>query len=151
MKCPQCNQPDTRVIDSRPLTKEIGIRRRRECPSCGYRFTTYEYIALSQVLVIKSNGTREEFNREKLIHSIQLSCTKRPVSLKTIQNIAYEIEQKIEQMGISEVKSSFIGEEVIQRLRQIDKVAYIRFASVYHEFQDVTEFKKEIKVLEEDT
>ncbi|MGC9512038.1 MAG: transcriptional regulator NrdR [Fidelibacterota bacterium] len=149
MKCPQCDQPDTRVIDSRPLTKEIGIRRRRECPACGYRFTTYEYIALSPVLVIKSNGTREEFNREKLMHSIQLSCTKRPVSLKIIQNIAWEIEQKIEQLGLSEVKSSFIGEEVIHKLRQIDKVAYIRFASVYHEFKDVTEFKEEIKVLEE--
>ncbi|HBY17599.1 MAG TPA: transcriptional regulator NrdR [Candidatus Marinimicrobia bacterium] len=149
MKCPQCDQPDTRVIDSRPLTKEIGIRRRRECSACGYRFTTYEYIALSPVLVIKSNGTREEFNREKLMHSIQLSCTKRPVSLKTIQNITLEIEQKIEQLGLSEVKSSFIGEEVIHRLRQIDKVAYIRFASVYHEFKDVTEFKEEIKVLEE--
>jgi transcriptional repressor NrdR len=149
MKCPQCDQPDTRVIDSRPLTKGIGIRRRRECPACGYRFTTYEYVALSPVLVIKSNGTREEFNREKLMHSIQLSCTKRPVPLKTIQNIAWEIEQKIEQLGLSEVKSSFIGDEVIHKLRQIDKVAYIRFASVYHEFKDVTEFKEEIKVLEE--
>ena len=144
MNCPSCGCPENKVIDSRHIVTDNGIRRRRECIKCGKRFTTYEYITLNNVFVIKSDGSREEFNREKLIKSIKLPCTKRPVSMNKIIRIAKDIEAKIEKDGYSEVKSSLIGEEVINRLRTIDQVAYIRFASIYREFKDVSEFKSEI-------
>ncbi len=135
MKCPNCGYEENKVIDSRPLNKENGIRRRRECEKCKYRFTTYEYVSLTTALVVKNNGTREEFNREKLIRSISLACVKRPVSMDTIHSIVKVVENKILRDGLTEIQSKIIGETVIDALKEIDKVAYIRFASVYHDFE----------------
>lgn len=151
MKCPKCNSSDHNVIDSRPTNKSNGIRRRRECVNCGFRFTSYEYLSLSPMLIIKRNGIREEFNREKLIRSIQAPCVKRPVSRRKIEEIAGEIEKEITSRGETEIQSSAIGEAVMLHLRVVDKVAYIRFASIYREFQDVTEFREEIESLEKIT
>lgn len=148
MRCPNCGYEENKVIDSRPLTKENGIRRRRECERCKYRFTTYEYVSLTTALVVKSNGTREEFNREKLIRSIMLACVKRPVSMDTITSMVKEVENKILTEGLSEIPSKDIGEVIIGALRRIDKVAYIRFASVYHDFENVDEFNRRILDLE---
>ncbi len=149
MRCPNCGYEENRVIDSRPLTKENGIRRRRECEKCKYRFTTYEYVSLSTALVIKSNGAREEFNREKLMRSIKLACVKRPISMDTINSIVKKVENKIMTDGLNEIPSKDIGEVVIDALKEIDKVAYIRFASVYHDFESVDEFHKRIEDLKE--
>ncbi len=149
MRCPNCGFDENKVIDSRPLTKENGIRRRRECEKCSYRFTTYEYISLTTALVIKSNGTREEFNREKLIRSISLACVKRPVSMDSIHTIVKSVENKILSEGLVEIPSKQIGEVVIEALKNIDKVAYIRFASVYHDFESVEEFNRRIQDLEQ--
>ncbi len=148
MRCPNCGYEENKVIDSRPLTKENGVRRRRECERCKYRFTTYEYVSLTTALVVKSNGTREEFNREKLIRSIMLACVKRPVSMDTITSMVKEVENKILTEGLSEIPSKDIGEVIIGALRRIDKVAYIRFASVYHDFENVDEFNRRILDLE---
>ncbi|MDD3716090.1 MAG: transcriptional regulator NrdR [Candidatus Marinimicrobia bacterium] len=148
MKCPNCGHEENRVIDSRPLIKENGIRRRRECEKCAYRFTTYEYVTLTNALVVKSNGAREEFNREKLIHSIMLACVKRPVPMDLIHGIVKDVENKILNEGLSEIQSKAIGEMVIDALKRIDKVAYIRFASVYHDFESVDEFHRRIEDLE---
>lgn len=148
MKCPNCGHEENKVIDSRPLIKENGIRRRRECEKCGYRFTTYEYVTLTNALVIKSNGAREEFNREKLVRSILLACVKRPVPMDQVNGIVKDVENKIQSRGLSEISSKEIGEMVIQALRRIDKVAYIRFASVYHDFESVDEFHRRIEDLE---
>jgi transcriptional repressor NrdR len=133
MRCPNCGYEENKVIDSRPLSKENGIRRRRECEKCKYRFTTYEYVSLTTALVVKSNGSREEFNREKLIRSISLACVKRPVSMDAIHSIVKDVENTILSEGLND----------------IDKVAYIRFASVYHDFESVDEFNKRIKDLED--
>ncbi len=149
MKCPNCGYEENKVIDSRPLSKDNGIRRRRECEKCKYRFTTYEYVSLTTALVVKNNGTREEFNREKLIRSISLACVKRPVSMDTIHSIVKIIENKILSEGLIEIPSKDIGEAVIDALKDIDKVAYIRFASVYHDFESVDEFNKRIRDLEQ--
>lgn len=149
MRCPNCGYEENKVIDSRPLTKENGIRRRRECEKCKYRFTTYEYVSLTTALVIKSNGTREEFNREKLIRSISLACVKRPVSMDGIHTIVKSVENKILSEGLVEIPSKQIGEVVIEALKNIDKVAYIRFASVYHDFESVDEFNRRIQDLEQ--
>jgi transcriptional repressor NrdR len=148
MKCPNCGYEESRVVDSRPLTKDNGIRRRRECEKCRNRFTTYEYVSLTTALVIKSNGTREEFNREKLIRSIMLACVKRPVSMDTIHSLVKDVENKIQAEGLAEISAKDIGEIVIDALRNIDKIAYIRFASVYHDFENVDEFKQRIRDLE---
>ena len=149
MRCPNCGYEENKVIDSRPLSKENGIRRRRECEKCKYRFTTYEYVSLTTALVIKSNGTREEFNREKLIRSITLACVKRPISMDSIHTIVKSVENKILSEGLIEIQSKQIGEVVIDALKNIDKVAYIRFASVYHDFESVEEFNRRIQDLEQ--
>ncbi|MCF7832580.1 MAG: transcriptional regulator NrdR [Candidatus Marinimicrobia bacterium] len=149
MRCPNCGFDENKVIDSRPLSKENGIRRRRECEKCNYRFTTYEYVSLTTALVIKSNGTREEFNREKLIRSLSLACIKRPVSMDSIHTIIKSVENKILSEGLVEIPSKQIGEVVIDALKEIDKVAYIRFASVYYDFESVGEFHQRIKDLEQ--
>lgn len=148
MKCPNCGYEENKVIDSRPLSKENGIRRRRECEKCKFRFTTYEYVSLTTALVVKSNGSREEFNREKLIRSISLACVKRPVSMEAIQSILKDVENKILSEGLTEIHSKDIGEIVILALKNIDKVAYIRFASVYHDFESVEEFNNRINEMD---
>lgn len=144
MKCVYC-QHDTRVVDSRE-TNDI-IRRRRECLNCGERFTTHERPSL-ELNIIKKDGTRELFTRDKLKAGLVKACEKRPVSIEKIDNAVDSIEKSLRKLGKREIKSKFIGDKVIQNLKKIDKVAYIRFASVYKEFKDIEDFNKEVKKLD---
>lgn len=146
MKCPKCKKSETRVIDSRLIEEGFSIRRRRECPQCGYRFTTYEKINLD-IMIIKKDGRREPYNREKLLIGIRKACHKRPISEEIIKKFINELELDLIQRGENEIPSSYIGERVMEALKNWDKVAYIRFASVYKEFKDVTEFINQIKEL----
>lgn len=147
MKCPFCGAASShiRVIDTREVTD--GIRRRRECDQCGQRFTTYERIASLNLLVIKRDNRREEFDREKLVKSMRIACTKRPVSSATIDVAAQEIEARLYALAKSEVDSRRIGEMVMEHLQQIDDVAYVRYASVYRRFRDVDSMAEEIQNL----
>jgi len=143
MRCPYCQNEKSRVVDT---TKDApgGIRRRRECLNCGQRFSTLERAILATPLIIKQDGTREEFNREKLLHGIRLACTRRPVSGADIEQLIGEIESTLQRMGKSEVSSRVIGDMVIQALREIDHIAYIRYASVYLQFDDLQSIRSEI-------
>lgn len=143
MMCPFCNAPDTKVIDSR-RNEDFSIRRRRECEICKKRFTTYEKIETSPILVIKKDNTREPFNKEKLKAGIFSSCIKRPISSKTIDKIVDEVEKEIMLRDDNEISSNDIGEIVLKRLKKVDDVAYIRFASVYREFKEVENFNTEL-------
>ena len=147
MKCPFCSSSSNhiRVIDTREVTD--GIRRRRECDSCGQRFTTYERVASMNLLVVKQDGRREEFDKDKLVKSMRIACTKRAVSSATIEAAAQEIESALFALGKSEVNGKRIGEMVMDQLRDIDDVAYVRFASVYRRFQDVDSMAEEIEHL----
>ncbi|MEW6062954.1 MAG: transcriptional regulator NrdR [Nanoarchaeota archaeon] len=145
MKCPYCNYSDSKVIDSRE--SEAVTRRRRECLNCKKRFTTYERIEFAPLYVIKKDGSREEFNREKLKKGIIKACEKRPIAIEKINAMIDKIEAKLKSLKSTEIKSKVIGEEVMKALQRLDKVAYIRFASVYREFADLGEFEKEIKLL----
>ncbi len=147
MKCPFCGASSNyiRVIDTREVTD--GIRRRRECEQCNQRFTTYERIASMNLLVIKRDGRREEFDKEKLVKSMRISCSKRPVSSAAIEEAAREIEARLYALGKSEVDSLRIGEMVMDQLQDIDEVAYVRFASVYRRFRDVDSMAEEIQQL----
>ena len=144
MLCPKCKFEDSKVVDSRPLNSDSSIRRRRECLSCKFRFTTYEYIQLTPIMVIKKTGGREEYSRNKIEKSLHLACNKRPVSEEIIQKIINEIEEQINSISNVEVDSSLIGELIIDKLRSIDKVAFIRFASVYRQFHDLGEFQAQL-------
>lgn len=143
MLCPKCKKNETKVIDSRE--DEKSIRRRRECLNCQNRFTTYEYIEIPDLLVIKKNGDRESFKREKIIEGLKKACEKRPVCLASLEKIADEIEQNIYNSGNEEIPSRLIGEMVMEALKKTDQVAYIRFASVYRSFKDLESFEKELK------
>lgn len=147
MKCPYCSSGSNhiRVIDTREVTD--GIRRRRECDHCNQRFTTYERVASMNLLVVKQDGRREEFDKEKLIKSLRIACTKRAVSSSTIEAAAREIESALYALGKSEVGSKRVGEMVMDQLQDIDDVAYVRFASVYRRFQDVDSMAEEIQHL----
>lgn len=145
MDCPYCSNPSSKVTDKRKSPG--GIRRRRECLKCGKRFTTYEKIERGDLYVIKKDGRRERFDREKLETGIGRAFEKRPVSKEKIEKMINEIEENIRKKGKKEIKSSFIGELVMKKIKKLDNVAYIRFASVYHDFQNVTDFKKELKEL----
>ncbi len=145
MKCPFCNDLDTRVLDSRDSEDAIATRRRRECPKCEKRFTTYERIEYTSLMVVKKDGKREEFSRDKLKSGLTKACQKRPVSAEQIGQMANSIEQEIRAGGEEEIPSTKIGELVMAKLKTIDKVAYIRFASVYKEFGDVKEFEREAR------
>jgi len=147
MKCPFCSYYDTGVIESRHIENELVIRRRRICKKCNKRFTTYERIDLIPLMVIKKDGRREPFSREKLTNGIIKACEKRTISMETINKLVNDIEETIKSEGTNEVKSSAIGELVISRLRTLDEVAYVRFASVYRQFKDVSSFVKEINKL----
>ncbi len=147
MKCPYCSSIETRVLDKRETTDQQITRRRRECLRCGKRFTTYERIEMPDIVVIKKDKRREHFNREKLKTGIVKACSKRPISMDTIENIVDDIERKLRQYRKNEIKSSLIGEMVIKKLRSLDKVAYIRFASVYRDFDDISSFEKELNNL----
>ena len=145
MKCPFCGKDDTRVIDSRPADENTSIRRRRVCDSCGKRFTTYEKVETIPVMIIKKDKTRETFSRSKLEEGILRSCHKRPVSASQIQNCVNMIENDLYNLEKMEVDSSELGEIVMERIKDLDKVAYVRFASVYREFKDVNTFMDELK------
>jgi transcriptional repressor NrdR len=147
MKCPFCGASSNhiRVIDTREVTN--GIRRRRECDQCGQRFTTYERVASMNLLVVKRDNRREEFNKEKLVKSMRIACSKRPISSAAIEAAAQEIESALYALGKSEVDSLRIGEMVMDHLQHIDDVAYVRFASVYRRFQDVDSMAEEIQQL----
>ncbi|MGJ7920461.1 transcriptional regulator NrdR [Neobacillus sp. LXY-4] len=147
MKCPSCQHHNTRVLDSRPVDEGKSIRRRRECEQCGYRFTTFEKVEEIPLIVVKKEGTREEFNREKILRGLIKACEKRPVALEQLQNITHEVEKELRNQGISEIKSDMIGEMVMDRLAKIDEVAYVRFASVYRQFKDINVFIEELKEL----
>ena len=147
MRCPSCQNNNSRVIDSRPVDEGRSIRRRRECEQCSYRFTTFEKIEESPLVVVKKEGTREEFSREKLLRGLLRACEKRPVSLKELEDLTASIEKDLRNQGSSEVKSEDIGEMVMDKLAKIDEVAYVRFASVYRQFKDINVFIDELKDL----
>ena len=145
MKCPYCNHPDTRVIDSRPAEDCSAIRRRRSCDECGKRFTTYEKVETIPLIIIKKDNNREQYNRSKIERGIIRACYKRPVSAEAIQKTVERIEIKIFNLEAKEVSSTDVGEIVMDELKELDEVAYVRFASVYREFKDVNTFMDEIK------
>ena len=142
MNCPFCGYNDSKVIDSRDVND--GIRRRRQCLQCDLRFTTYERLQRASLFVIKKDGRREEFNREKLLSGIRKACEKRPLPIGTADRLADDIEIELYQMGKAEVHSAVIGDVVMARLKKLDHIAYIRFASVYREFEDITTLKEEV-------
>ena len=147
MKCPYCEHEESKVIDSRPTDEGEAIRRRRECLGCGKRFTTYEKIENIQLMVIKKDGSREQFDRQKLLSGIQRSCEKRPVPVSTMEHIVFEIENAVQNLLEREVKTEQIGEMVMDKLKNVDEVAYVRFASVYRQFTDVNTFVEEVNKL----
>jgi transcriptional repressor NrdR len=147
MRCPQCEERDTRVIDSRDLDDAATIRRRRECTACGTRFTTYERVEAPRLVVVKRDGTRQEFDREKLAAGLRKSLTRRPVPDGAAERAADEIEAALRAAGATEVDSSRIGELAMERLRALDQIAYIRFASVYQSFEDLETLKREVDSL----
>lgn len=147
MKCPFCSYEESKVIDSRPTDEGERIRRRRECLSCGKRFTTYEIIESLPIIVIKKDKSRETFNRDKLLNGLLRACEKRPVSFDTLDNMIDEIESIIQNSLDREVSSEKIGELVMEKLKSIDEVAYVRFASVYRQFKDINTFMNELNKL----
>ncbi|MED3661963.1 transcriptional regulator NrdR [Ureibacillus sp. FSL K6-8385] len=147
MRCPSCHHNGTRVIDSRPVDDNKEIRRRRECESCGYRFTTFEKVEETPLIVVKKDGSREEFSREKVLRGLIRACEKRPVPLEQLEQIVYDIEKELRRIGNSEVRSVDVGEMVMDELAKIDEVAYVRFASVYRQFKDINVFMEELTEL----
>jgi transcriptional repressor NrdR len=147
MKCPSCQSNNTRVLDSRPVDDYRSIRRRRECEGCGYRFTTFEKVEEIPLIVVKKEGTREEFSRDKILRGLIKACEKRPVALKELEEITSSVEKELRSNGVSEIKSEAVGEMVMDRLAKIDDVAYVRFASVYRQFKDINVFIEELKEL----
>ena len=150
MRCPYCNFSDNKVIDSRPSDDDSTIRRRRECCNCGERFTTYERVELMPLMVIKKDGSRQAFDRQKLLIGIMKSCEKRPVTTRQVEELIDEVERAAGNALKREILSSDIGELVLKELRGIDEVAYIRFASVYRAFRDIRSFIEEISNLLQD-
>ena len=147
MRCPYCNADDSKVIDSRPTEDGKAIRRRRECIQCGKRFTTYEKVEELMFMVVKRDGSRESFDRNKILNGIMRACQKRPVSVEQMEAIVDDVERGLNNMMEKEVSSSFIGEVVMDHLKDLDEVAYVRFASVYRQFKDVNTFVAEIEKL----
>lgn len=147
MKCPFCSSLESKVIDSRLAKEETSIRRRRECLDCKSRFTTYERVEEVELLVVKKGGVREPFDRSKIIAGMIKACEKRPISMEVIENFVSDFERELQERGEREVDSTEIGERVINKLYEIDEVAYVRFASVYRSFKDVNQFLNELKDL----
>lgn len=147
MKCPYCTHTEDKVIDSRSSKDGDVIRRRRECLKCEGRFTSYERIEEIFPLVIKKDGRREAFARQKILHGLEKACEKRPVGVDTIESLVTKIEKKLQGYGEKEIPSSWIGEEIMSTLKGVDEVAYVRFASVYRQFKDIKEFMEEVKGL----
>jgi len=147
MRCPFCSHLESKVIDSRESKKGLSIRRRRECLSCERRFTTYEKIEEIPYMIIKKDGTRQLFDRQKLLKGMLKACEKRPIAVGRLEEIVEEIESRLQERPDKEIKAAEIGQLVMDRLKDLDKVAYVRFASVYREFRDVLEFKHELEDL----
>ena len=147
MKCPYCGHPESKVIDSRPADENASIRRRRECLSCARRFTTYETVESLPIVVIKKDGSRQSFDRQKVLRGMIRACEKRPVALAELERIADEIEQELQNSMDREISTEFIGEMVMERLKTIDEVAYVRCASVYRQFKDIDTFMAELNKL----
>jgi transcriptional repressor NrdR len=147
MRCPFCGKDEDKVVDSRTSQNGRSVRRRRECESCKKRFTTYEYVEDVSLTITKSDGRREPFDRQKLQRGIELACNKRPISTKKIESVVDEIEEKLQNLSKTEITSKEVGQEVMRRLKELDEVAYVRFASVYHKFKDINEFMDELKGL----
>ncbi|MEW5739642.1 MAG: transcriptional regulator NrdR [Myxococcota bacterium] len=147
MRCPFCQAADTRVLDSRDSAEGTIIRRRRECETCKRRFTTYERVEELNPLVVKKDGRREQFDRDKLLAGLKKACEKRPVSVEQVEALVTEIERRLQELGEKEIPSSTVGELVMERLPALDEVAYVRFASVYRSFRDIAEFMDELKEL----
>ena len=147
MKCPYCGHPESKVIDSRPADENASIRRRRECLACARRFTTYETVESLPMVVIKKDGSRQSFDRQKVLRGMIRACEKRPVPLAELEHIADEIEQELQNSMEREIRTEVIGEKVMDRLRKVDQVAYVRFASVYRQFKDIDTFMAELNKL----
>jgi transcriptional repressor NrdR len=147
MKCPYCGYPDSKVIDSRPTDDNTSIRRRRECLKCGKRFTTYEKVEQLPILVIKKDNRREVYDRDKILKGMIKACEKRPVPIKILEEITDEIDKRIINSMEREITSTEIGEMVMEKLKNVDEVAYVRFASVYRQFKDINTFMDELKKL----
>lgn len=147
MKCPYCGYSESKVIDSRPAEEGSSIRRRRECLSCKKRFTTYETVESLPMVVIKKDGSRQSFERRKVLGGMIRACEKRPVPLGELENIAAEIEQELQNSMEREISTAVIGEQVMTRLKKVDEVAYVRFASVYRQFKDIDTFMTELNKL----
>ncbi len=145
MKCPFCGNKEDKVVDSRATAEESAVRRRRECLKCGKRFTTYEYVEEVSLMVIKKDGRREPFDRKKILAGIMKACEKRPISIDKMEEVITQVERNIQKKSDREVSSSRIGEMVIEKLKALDDVAYVRFASVYRQFKDVGQFMTELK------
>ncbi len=145
MKCPFCGHKEDKVIDSRMSGEGTSIRRRRECLKCGKRFTTYEYVEEAPLMVVKRDGTRQRFDRERIKTGVIKACEKRPVSMDKIEEIVDEVEREIQRKSDKEVKSTDIGNLVMEKLYELDEVAYVRFASVYRRFKDVSHFMQELQ------
>ena len=145
MRCPFCGYKGDKVVDSRATAEESAVRRRRECLKCGKRFTTYEYVEENSLLVIKKDGRREAFDRKKILAGIIRACEKRPVSVEKMEDVVTQVERAIQKKSDREVSASKIGELVMEKLKLIDDVAYVRFASVYRQFKDVGQFMVELK------
>jgi len=148
MRCPFCGHLEDRVVDSREAQDGQATRRRRECMGCGRRFTTYERVEESLPSVVKKDGRRQAFDRRRIVEGLRVACQKRPVSEERIEELATAVERKVQEMGEREVPSSAIGELVMDRLREVDPVAFVRFASVYRAFRDVGEFTAEVEGLQ---
>jgi len=147
MRCPFCGHLESRVIDSRESKKSLSIRRRRECIACKKRYTTYEKIEEIPYMVVKKDGSRQPFDNQKLMRGLLKACEKRPIPVRRLEEVVEEIETRLQEKSEKEIKSDEIGQFVMEKLKELDKVAYVRFASVYREFKDVLEFKKELENL----
>ncbi|MCI3923951.1 transcriptional regulator NrdR [Paenibacillus sp. TRM 82003] len=147
MKCPYCDHDGTKVLDSRPVNDNKSIRRRRECEKCARRFTTFETVEEAPLMVVKKDGSREEFSREKLLRGLVRACEKRPVSVERLEQIVDDVERELRQTASTEIDSGQIGELMMEQLYRVDEVAYVRFASVYRQFKDIDMFMKELSTL----
>jgi transcriptional repressor NrdR len=147
VKCPFCGNLEDKVIDSRTSREGNSIRRRRECLKCAKRFTSYERVEDIIPMVVKKDGRREQFEREKILSGLKKACEKRPIGIETLEGITDYIEKKLIGLGVKEIPSKWIGEEVVTSLKELDKVAYVRFASVYRQFKDINELMNEVKTL----
>jgi transcriptional repressor NrdR len=147
MKCPFCGHAENKVIDSRISKDGKAVRRRRECLGCSKRFTTYEYVEDILPMVVKKDGRREQFDRQKILSGIKKACEKRPISMESIDKLVENVEQVCQEMQLEEISSTLIGEKIMNELKAFDGVAYVRFASVYRQFRDVGEFMSELKDL----